>query len=75
MSPFDLRIPSCCYGTETLGQRTVLHAFRRIAQRDGWMDQAPNRRVATAPSEAGIAKSWDRFEVVLHADDTPRLKL
>lgn len=75
--PICPRLPACVYAEEaqSKGRNPVLHVFRSIRQRDGWIDMDAGRRAAVKPTDARIPKAWDRLELVLHAVDHVPLKL
>ena len=75
--PICPRLPACVYAEElqSRGRKPTLHVFRSIRQRDGWVDMDSVRRVAVKPTDARIAKAWDRLDLTLHAVDIAPLKL
>lgn len=58
------------YGLETRpGMRAgVVHAFRGIAQRDGWVDQNPSIRTRISTKDPRVMDGWDAFTIILHPD-------
>lgn len=71
------RLPSCVYAEESQskGRAPILHVFRSIRQRDGWVDQSPGLRSPTKPTDARIVEAWERLNLVLHVVDSVNLKI
>jgi len=62
------KFPDHVAASETTAAGTKYHAFKKIMDRDEWIQQAPLYRTARMPHDRLVIAAWESFCIILHPD-------